>query len=86
MQCLLAARFERPYGSRSPEDWEQVAPALRLMSANSRHPGLRVKRIRGTKGIWEARSSRALRITLEVSGESLILRNVGRNDEALRKP
>jgi len=86
MQLLLTARFERAYGSRSPEDMQQVAQALRPMSADLRHPGLRVKRIRGTKGIWEPRASRGLRITFELSGDFLLLRNVGRHDEALRSP
>ena len=86
MQFLLTPRFQRAYAALSPEDRRQVAQALRLMSADLRHPGLRVKRIRGTKGIWEARASRALRITFETAGDSLILRNVGRHDEALRNP
>jgi mRNA interferase RelE/StbE len=86
MQFLLTPRFERAYAALSPEDRQQVAQALRLMSADLRHPGLRVKRVRGTKGIWEARASRALRITFETAGDSLILRNIGWHDEALRNP
>jgi len=86
MQFLLTPRFQRAYAALPPEDRQQVAQALRLMSTDLRHPGLRVKRIRGTKGIWEARASRHLRITFEASGESLILRNVGRHDKALRNP
>jgi hypothetical protein len=45
-----------------------------------------VKRIRGTQVIWEARASRALWITFETQGESIVLRNVGRHDEALATP
>jgi hypothetical protein len=56
------------------------------MGEDLRYPGLGVKRIRGTKGIWEARASRALRITFETQGDSIILRNVGRHDEALASP
>jgi len=54
------------------------------MSADLRRPGLRVKRVSGTTGIREARASRALHITFETAGDSLILRSVGRHDEALR--
>jgi mRNA-degrading endonuclease RelE of RelBE toxin-antitoxin system len=86
MQLLLTARFQRAYAALSLEDQKQVQKALRRMSEDLRHPGLGVKRIRGTKGIWEARGSRALRITFETKGESIILRNVGRHDEALGSP
>jgi mRNA-degrading endonuclease RelE of RelBE toxin-antitoxin system len=86
MQLLLTARFQRAYAALSPDDQKQVQKAPRMMSGDLRHPGLGVKRIRGTKGIWEARASRALRITFETQGESIILRNVGRHDEALGSP
>jgi mRNA-degrading endonuclease RelE of RelBE toxin-antitoxin system len=86
MQLLLTARFQRAYSSLSLEDQTQVQKALRRMSEDLRHPGLGVKRVRGTKGIWEARASRALRITFETERESIILRNVGRHDEALGSP
>ena len=86
MQLLLTARFQRAHAALSPGDQKQVQKALRMMSGDLRLPGLGVKRIRGTKGIWEARASRALRITFETQGESIILRNVGRHDEALGSP
>jgi mRNA-degrading endonuclease RelE of RelBE toxin-antitoxin system len=86
MQLLLTARFQRAYSALSIEDQTQVQKALRRMSEDLRHPGLGVKRVRGTKGIWEARASRALRITFETERESIILRNVGRHDEALGSP
>jgi mRNA-degrading endonuclease RelE of RelBE toxin-antitoxin system len=86
MPLHLTARFQRAYAALSPEDQRKAQKALRLMSADLRRPSLGVKRIRGTKGIWEARACRALRITFEAEGESIILRNVGRHDEGLGSP
>ena len=86
MRLLLTARFQRAYAALSPGDQKQVQKALRMMGSDLRHPGLGVKRIRGTRGIWEARASRALRITFETEGESIVLRNVGPHDEALASP
>ena len=86
MQLLLTARFQRAYAALSPQDQKKVQKALRLIGADLRHPGLGVRRIRGTKGIWEARAGRALRITFETEGQSIILRNVGRHDDALGRP
>jgi len=53
------------------------------MTEDLRYPALRIQRIQGTAKIWEARASRSLRITFEVEGENLIMRNAG---HALRKP
>jgi mRNA-degrading endonuclease RelE of RelBE toxin-antitoxin system len=86
MRLLLTDRFRRAYRSLSPQDRKRVQKALLLMSEDSRYPGLRVRRVQGTGGIWEARASRSLRITFEVEGENLTLRNVGHHDDTLRKP
>lgn len=86
MRLLVTERFRRAYRSLSPQDRKRVQKALRLMTGDLRYPGLRIKHIQGTAKIWEARASRSLRITFEVEGEDLILRNVGHHDDALRKP
>ncbi len=44
------------------------------------HPSLGVKKIKGTKNIWEARASRSLRITFNFEGDTIILRTVGEHD------
>jgi hypothetical protein len=56
------------------------------MAEELRYPGLRVKRVQGTTKIWEARAGRSIRLTFEVEGTDLILRNVGQHDDALRQP
>lgn len=86
MRLVLTDRFRRAYRALPPGDRQRAQKALRLMGSDLRHPGLGVKRIRGTRGIWEARAGRALRITFEVEGGALVLRNVGPHDEALRNP
>jgi mRNA-degrading endonuclease RelE of RelBE toxin-antitoxin system len=86
MDFVLTERFRRAYRSLASEEQKRVQNALRHMSEDLRHPGLRVKRIRGTHGIWETRASRALRLTFEVEGKKIILRNVGGHDATLKKP
>jgi mRNA-degrading endonuclease RelE of RelBE toxin-antitoxin system len=85
MQLLLTERFRRAYRALSVQDRKRVQKALHLMAADLRHPSLVVKRIQGTTKIWEARASRSLRITFEVDGQTLVLRNVGHHQRALRK-
>lgn len=86
MAFVLSERFRRAYRSLTTEEQKRVQNALRRMSEDLRHPGLRVKRVRGTHGIWEARASRALRFTFEVEGDKIVLRNVGSHDATLKKP
>ena len=86
MRPLLTNRFRRAYSDLNPPEREQVRKALRTLAEDLRHPGLRVKRIKGTQGIWEARAGRAIRITFETEEDAIILRNVGRHDEVLGRP
>ncbi len=83
MRFVVARRFRRAYRKLSPEDRKRVGLALRRIAEDPRHPGLHVKRMQGTRGIWEARASRSLRITFEMKGDDLVLRKVGHHDEAL---
>lgn len=86
MRLIFTNRFKKAYQSLVADDQGRVQKAIRLISGDLRHPSLRVKRIKGTQGIWEARASKSLRITFETEGDVLILRNVGHHDQTLKKP
>ena len=86
MRLGYTERFRRAYRALSDQDARRVDRAIRLLADNPRHPGLRVKKIQATESIWEARAGRALRLTFEMHGDALILRNLGLHDEALRNP
>jgi len=79
-------RFERAYVSLEADDAARVAKALHLLAGNMRQPGLRVKKVQGTRDIWEARASQSLRLTFEIHEDLLILRNVGPHDKVLKNP
>ena len=86
MRLDYTDRFLRAYAALDDQDVERVKKALRLLVENPRHPSLRVKRVQGTDHIWEARASLAIRLTFEMQGDLLVLRNVGAHDETLKKP
>jgi hypothetical protein len=69
-----------------PEDRERIKKALGLLDSDWRHPSLHVKRVQGTRDIWEARASRSLRLTFNLLGDLILLRNVGLHDETLANP
>jgi mRNA-degrading endonuclease YafQ of YafQ-DinJ toxin-antitoxin module len=86
MRIEFTARFERAYVALEAGQTEQVDKALRLLAADPRYPSLRTKKMEGWKGIWEARASESLRLTFEMQGDTIRLRNVGLHDETLGNP
>jgi mRNA-degrading endonuclease YafQ of YafQ-DinJ toxin-antitoxin module len=86
---LKIARTER-----FKKSWEQLAisektlarKAITNLSSDIRYPALRVKKMKGVEGIWEARVSLSLRITFQIVGDTVLLRNVGRHDETIGHP
>ena len=79
-------RFKRAAKKLTTQDRERLAKALILYEANSTHPSLGIKRVQGTKGIWEGRASDAVRVTFEKIEGGILLRNVGAHDPTLRRP
>ena len=86
MAVILTEQFEQAYEKLSRAEKRSARKALALLADNPRHPSLRVKKMEGRKNIWEARSSKRLRVTFEMGGETIIMRNVGEHDKVLRRP
>ena len=83
----LTERFRKSVLELRPEARDRLKKQIGLLAANPRHPSLRVKKIKGTGSIFEARVDYSIRLTFEF-GENrrIILRVVGPHDEALKKP
>jgi len=86
MKIARTERFKKAYRKLEPREQQLVKKAIRQLLADRTHPGLRVKRIRGTQGIWEMRAGRDIRITFEVHRDMYLLRNVGHHDATLKRP
>ena len=86
MRIARTERFKAAYRELTPSNRQQARKAIRLLGENPRHPSLRVEKIKGTEGIWEARVSRSIRMTFEVHGDLIILRNIGKHDKTLARP
>jgi len=79
-------RFQKAWKELNEGEKELAKKALRNMASDLRYPALRVKKMKGAEGIWEARVSQTLRITFQIQGGTIILRNIGRHDETLERP
>jgi len=86
VEILLTEQFEDAYERLTRAEKQSVRKALTMLGHNPRHPGLHVKKMEGMRNIWEARPSKRLRMTLEMTGGAIIMRNVGEHDKVLKKP
>jgi len=86
LKITPTARFKKAWKELNEEEKDLARKALRNLAADLRYPALRTKRIQGVEHIWEARVSRSLRMTFQIEGDTIILRNIGRHDETLERP
>ncbi|MBI4294893.1 MAG: hypothetical protein HY669_01850 [Chloroflexi bacterium] len=86
MKITRTARFKKAWGGLTEEEKNLARKALENLAADLRYPALRVKKMQGVEHIWEARASRSLRMTFEIEGDTIVLRNIGRHDETLKRP
>ncbi len=86
MEILFTAQFEQAYEKLTNAEKRSVRKALTLLSDNPKYPSLRVKKMEGKQNIWEARPSKKLRMTFELVGETIFMRNVGEHDKVLKRP
>jgi addiction module RelE/StbE family toxin len=66
---------------------EKVKKQIALLAENPRHPSLQTKPIQGVLGVYEARVDIDYRLTYErEADDTLVLRVVGKHEQALKKP
>ncbi|GAB6274730.1 MAG: hypothetical protein STSR0004_15950 [Peptococcaceae bacterium] len=86
MKFQRTERFKRMYKRLNSEQQKAIKKTLHLMSKNINHPSLRIKRIQGTKDIWEVSATMSLRLTFQKENDFIVLRNCGEHDKTLKKP
>lgn len=86
MEILFTEQFEQAYKKLIKNEKKSIQKALSLLGNNPRYPSLYVKKMEGSKNIWEARPSKRLRMTFEMEGNTINIRNVGEHEKVLSKP
>jgi mRNA interferase RelE/StbE len=86
MRIARTENFKRSWAKLDKEQKTQGHKAIETMLSDLKYPSLRVKKIKGTNNIWEARVSLSLRITFQIHNDTIMLRNIGHHDEALKNP
>lgn len=86
MRIARTDGFKKAWQHLNEEEKALARKAVKNLVMDIGYPALRVKKIRGTEHIWEARASRSLRLTFQIEGDTFILRNIGHHDETLERP
>jgi len=86
MRIARTVRFKKSWKELNKEEKALARKAINNLAIDIRYPALRIKKMKGTEYIWEARVSRSLRLTFQIEGDTIILRNIGRHDETLERP
>jgi mRNA-degrading endonuclease YafQ of YafQ-DinJ toxin-antitoxin module len=86
MKIQTTRPFDQDYEVLPEEVKGRADKQFTLLLENPRHPSLRLKRIKGVKGIWEGRVTRDYCFTFQIGGDTYILRRIGKHDQTLRNP
>jgi len=86
VQIARTENFKKAWRDLSEEQKALARKAIENLLKDIKYPALRVKKIKGTKDIWEARVNISIRLTFQIEKELIILRNIGKHDETLDNP
>jgi mRNA interferase RelE/StbE len=80
-------RFKKSVLELDEKTREKLKKQLGHLMADPRHPSLQIKKIKGTRTIFEARVNDFYRFTFEYGeNNEIILRVVGPHNSAVKKP
>ena len=83
----FSKRFLKSFARLPKVVQEKIKKQIVLLAENPRHPSLQTKPIQGATGIYEARVDIDYRMTYErEADDTLVLRVVGKHDQALQNP
>lgn len=79
-RIVITRPFEKAFNRLPSQINRVVYEKLDLFLRNPGHSSLRVKKIKGTRAIWEMSITMNYRLTFEVSPEEIFLRRIGTHD------
>jgi mRNA interferase RelE/StbE len=87
LRLVRTERFRKSVLELDKRTRKKLKRKLELLVSNPRQPSLMVKKIKGTRSIFEARVNDFHRMTFQYRGEGeIILRVAGPHNAAIKKP
>lgn len=78
--------FKKRLRKKTPHLQAAILECIDRLADDPRHPGLRVHRVQGIAGVWEAYVDLANRVTFHWDGDAIVLRNHCNHDILTRTP
>ncbi|MFH0789499.1 MAG: type II toxin-antitoxin system RelE/ParE family toxin [Pseudomonadota bacterium] len=85
MKVAFTKPFIRDYDGLPGPIQQEIDEQIKHLLDNPKHPSLRLKKMEGRQSIWEARITGGYRLTLQIDGDTSLLRRVGTHN-ILKKP
>ena len=90
MKIAITNRFRRSFQKLTEVEKNTFQKQIELLLRKPHppfHPSLRIKKIRGTKDLYECSINRTIRMTWQYyQSEYILLRNIGEHDRTLSNP
>jgi mRNA interferase RelE/StbE len=87
LKLARTERFKKSVLELDGRAREKLRKQLEILISSPRHPSLRIKKIKGTRTIFEARVNDRYRFTFEYGEKGeIVLRVVGPHNSTLKKP
>jgi mRNA-degrading endonuclease YafQ of YafQ-DinJ toxin-antitoxin module len=89
MKISYSSHFTNSFKKLRKTDQVAFETQVKKFLANPKppfHPSLRIKKVQGTKSIFEMTISMGVRLTWEFKDDGILLRNIGEHDKTLKKP
>ncbi len=85
MKIAFTKPFHKDYQELPAHIQLRIDEQIERLLDNPRHPSLRMKKMEGRPSIWEARITGGYRMTLQIDGDTYLLRRVGPHN-VLKRP
>ena len=87
LRLTRTERFKKSVLALDQKTRDKLKKQLKYLVSDPRHPSLQVKKIKGTRSIFEARVNDSFRFTFEYGkNHEIILRVIGPHNSALKIP
>jgi mRNA-degrading endonuclease RelE of RelBE toxin-antitoxin system len=73
-------KFKKEYKVLPEEIQKKFDKKLSIFLTDPTYPSLRIKRIQGTKNVWEGSITMKYRFTFEIINDEVIFRTIGTHD------
>ena len=85
MRFAATAGFIRAFKKLNKKERAQAVKAIKAPIGDTSNPELKFRKLQGVADFWEVNISKSLKMTFQVRGGAVLLRNIGRYNESAKE-